>query len=736
MKLRALPLFALLLAAACASAPHARDSERLSLDDLVALPPKLRLDTQLAGWSADGQSFFAARTERSSGTKRIVRIDVASGSETPFADPSALTRAFEAAPGIDRATAERFAARTRFDWTAARDGVLLNESNDLFFWRVGAARAVRLTQDAREEVGETLSPDGRFVAFVADWNLWIAPTDGGAPPRALTTAGNENLLHGRLDWVYQEEVYGRGNFGAFWWSPDSTRIAYLVIDESRVPTCIVTDHRQVHPVNESWRYPKAGDPNPVATLHAVDIASGKSTPIELGPWSKDEPLVVRVGWTPDATRVLFQIQNRVQTWLDLVEADPATGATKTVLRDSTAAWIEPNDGPWWIENGRRFLWLSERDGFAHLYLHSRDGKLERQVTRGPWEVDSFVRFDETSGEAWFMGDRDDVKGAQLFRCRLDGSEPVRVTREDGTHAVQMAPDGRHFVDSFSSATQWPQLRLCAADGSVVRELERVDGAPAAAKGVKPVEFTKLRTRDGVELDAALFLPPGFSKGRRYPTLLSIYSGPHAPKVLDRPLTTDGLFHTLLAQEGYVVCAVDNRSASGRGLEATKGIWHRLGEGELADLEDGVDALVARGVTDPERVGLWGWSYGGYQTAFALTHSKKFRCGIVGAPVTDWRLYDSIYTERYMGLPTENELGYLRSSVLEAAANLSGRALLIHGVIDENVHLQNTLQFAERLQRAGKPFDLMLYPGNRHGIVDSVQNRHKYLTMAAFLRANL
>ncbi|MFM7296546.1 MAG: S9 family peptidase, partial [Planctomycetota bacterium] len=613
MKLRATSLVALLLAAACASAPNAQDSARLSLDDLVALPPKLRLDTQLAGWSADSRSFLAARTERSSGTKRIVRVDLASGSETPFADPTARTRAFEAAPGIDRATAERFAARTRFDWTTARDGVLHNESNDLFFWRVGAARAVRLTQDAREEVGETLSPDGRFVGYVADWNLWIAPTDGSAPPRALTTAGTENLLHGRLDWVYQEEVYGRGNFGAFWWSPDSSRIAYLVIDESRVPTYVVTDHRQVHPVNESWRYPKAGDPNPVATLHVVDVASGESTPIDLGPWAKDEPLVVRVGWTPDSSRVVFQIQNRVQTWLDLVEADPRTGATRTLLRDSTGVWIEPDEGPWWIENGARFLWRSERDGFAHLYLYRRDGTLERRVTQGRWEVDAFVRFDEASDTAFFLADRDDVKGAQLWRCKLDGSGLARVTQGAGTHSVQFSPDGAHFLDTFSSAREWPRIALCRANGSVVREIERVDGAPADAKGVRPVEFTTLRARDGFELEASLVLPPDFRAGVRYPLVVSIYGGPHAPKVLDRSGNADHLFHTLLAQEGYVVVNVDNRSASGKGLEATRGIWRRLGHGELADLEDAVDALVERGIADPERVGLWGWSYGGYQT---------------------------------------------------------------------------------------------------------------------------
>lgn len=735
MRTLLLPLCAAAVLAACATAPDRTNSARLQLDDLLSLPPKLRLDTTVVGWNPDGQSFLVARTDRASGKKRIERIDVASGSAVPFADTNALRSAFESA-GAARENAERWAARTRFDWTADRSGVLLNEANDLYFWRVGSARAARLTSDAREEVGETLSPDGRFVGYVADWNLWIAPTDGSAPPRALTTAGNENLLHGRLDWVYQEEVYGRGNFGAFWWSPDSTRIAYLVIDESRVPTYVVTDHRQVHPVNESWRYPKAGDPNPVATLHVVDIASGVSTPMDLGAWSKDEPLIVRVGWTPDSSRVLFQVQNRVQTYLDLVEADPVSGATKTLLRDSTGVWIEPDDGPWWIDGGKRFLWRSERDGFAHLYLYERDGTPAGRVTQGRWEVDAFVRYDEATQTAWFMADRDDVKGAQLYRAKLDGSELARVTLGDGTHAVQFAPDGAHFLDTFTSAHDWPRISLHRANGSLVRELERVDGAPAETKGMRPVEFVRIPVRDGFELEGSLVLPPDFSKTRRYPVIVSIYAGPHAPKVLDRATNTDGLFHTLLAQEGYVVLNVDNRSASGKGLDSVKGIWHRMGAGELADLEDAVDWLVAQGIAEPSRVGLWGWSYGGYQTAYALTHSKKFRCGVIGAPVTDWRLYDSIYTERYMGLPTENEAGYRASSVLESAANLAGPALLIHGVIDENVHLQNTLQLAERFQRAGVPFDLMLYPGNRHGIVDPAQNRHKYMTMAAFFRANL
>lgn len=742
-----LPRLALLAAAAgalcaCALVPRgapsapAPGSERLTLDDVLQLPPRLRLDTALVGWRDDSAGFFALQTDPASGTQRLHQLEAASGATRPAFDPGDLAQAFEGLPGVEPASAQRWSRRTHFDWTADRTGVLLNESNDLFFWRLGAAAAVRVTRDARDEVGETLSPDGRWVGYVSDWNLHVAPTDGSSAPRALTTQGSEELLHGRLDWVYQEELYGRGNFGAFWWSPDSSQIAYLVIDERRVPTYVVSDHRTVHPLNEVWRYPKAGDPNPVATLHVVDVASGVSSAVDLAAWAKDEPLIVRVSWTPDSRKVVFQVQNRVQTWLDLVEADPRSGATRTLFRDSTAVWIEPHDGPYWIEGGARFLWRSERDGFAHLYLYQRDGQLVGRLTEGAWEVDRFLRYDEGTQTAWFLADRDDVKGAQLYRCKLDGSALERVTRDAGTHSISFSPDGAWYLDTFSSAREWPRLSLHRADGTLVRELERVDATPALKKGVVPPEFVKFATRDGFELEGALLKPPGFDARKRYPVIVSIYSGPHAPKVLDRPLNTDGLFHAMLAQEGYLVWSCDNRSASGKGLASAAGVYRNLGTQELADIEDGLDWLIAQGFADPERIALWGWSYGGYQTAFALTHSTRFKCGVIGAPVTDWRLYDSIYTERYMGLPGENSAGYQASSVLEAAAALHGRALILHGVIDENVHLQNSLQLAERLQQAGKLFDLMLYPGNRHGISDPNQNRHKYLTMAAFFRANL
>jgi len=730
-----------LFAAACSSTDDGRAHTSpvgadgaLSLEDVFELNSQLRLRTQPLGW-LDDTRYVVTAPDPADGVRKLLVVEASTGEAKPLFDAAAMKAAFEKASGVDSQRAEQYAARTDLTLTADRTGALVNDG-DLYFYRSGAASAVRLTNDALEEVGETLSPDGTKVGYISNWNLHVAATDGSTAPRALSTDGDENHLYGRLDWVYQEEVYGRGNFGAFWWSPDSKRIAYLIIDETQVPTYVVTDHRPRYPLFENWRYPKAGDPNPTVQLAVVDVASGSTTRVDLAPWSKEEFLVVRVGWTPDSSRVVFQVQNRVQTWLDLATADPQTGATKTLLRDSTATWIEPTDGPHWIDGGERFLWRSERDGYAHLYLYDKNGRELNRVTKGPWEVDDFVRYDASQKMAYFLADKLDVKGGQLFRTKLDGSNFDLLTNGAGTHTVLASPGGAYYLGSFSSARDGSRLALLRGDGKLVRELDRVDLTPALRKGVVAPEFMQVKTRDGFTMEAMMFKPPQFKRGKHYPVLCHIYSGPHAQKVVDRALSFDSIWHTMLAQMGYTVWVCDNRSASGKGHVSAEPIYKNMAAVELRDIEDGVDWLIAQGYADPERIGIWGWSYGGYQTAYALTHSKKFKLGISGAPVTDWRYYDSIYTERYMLTPQLNPEGYKASSVLEAAANLSGKLLLIHGVIDENVHLQNTLNLAEKLQMAGERFDLMLYPGNRHPVVQPSQRRHLYRMMTDYVVENL
>lgn len=740
---RLTPFLLLVLAACQTGAPDSAGARRAnsgtassagSLEAVMALSAKLRAPFGLVqGWTKDGSRYLTVKEV--DGAKRLVACDPTTGDARPLFDHARFERALVAA-GATVEQAQEWSSRTSYAFSPNQDAILLEEANDLWVWPFGAERAVRVTNDAGEEQDPRFSPDGRQLAFVRDYNVFVVGLDG-APPRQLTTEGGEERYIGRLDWVYQEEVYGRGNFNGLWWSPDSKSLAVLDLDERPVPEIVINDHRGLpHWTNEHWRYPKAGDPNPIARLFVIDAASGERREIDLSGYPEDDRLIVRVGWKPDSSAVIFQVQNRVQTWLDLLSVPPSGGAPKRLLRDTTMAWIEPVDGFEWIEDGAKFLWCSERDGFKHLYLYAGDGTLERRLTSGAWEVDALLGFDATTRRAYFLGDRDDVKGDGLFSIGLTDTVAQRIGEPGGQHAISMSPNFRTYADTWSAATTPGSVKLRAIDGKELSTLWKIDEKLLADAALLPREFVQVKTRDGFPLEAVLIKPANFDPRRKYPVLCHTYSGPHSPQVRDGWGGFNFLFHQMLAREGYVIWICDNRSASGKGLASAASAWKNLGSGELADLEDGLDWLVAQGFVDPERIGIWGWSYGGYMTAFALTHSKRFKVGIAGAPVTDWRLYDSIYTERYMDLPAVNTKGYDASSAIRAAKDLSGELLVIHGAIDENVHMQNTLLFVEALQKAGKQFELMIYPGNRHGVTQPDQRKHLYEMILRFVREKL
>lgn len=717
-----------------AGAASVAGDARLSLGRILALSQKLRAPGGLVqGWTRDGSRYLTVKDV--DGAKRLVACDPLTGDVEQVLDTAQLERALVAA-GASAEHAKSWSSRTSFEFSPARDALLLNEDDDLWVWPLGAERAVRVTDDPGQELDPRFAPDAKSLAFVRDYNVFVVGLDG-APPRQLTSEGGDERYIGRLDWVYQEEVYGRGDFNGLWWSPDSRSLAVLDLDERPVPEIVINDHRGVpHWTNEHWRYPKAGDPNPIARLWVIDVASGERREVDLSAYPEDDRLIVRVGWKPDSSAVVLQVQNRVQTWLDLLTAPRDGGAPVRLLRDTTPAWIEPVDGFEWLEGGARFLWSSARDGYEHLYLYEADGTLVRRLTSGAWEVDSLLGYDASAQRVYFVGDRGDVKSNGLFWVGLDAAGVTPVGPQQGSRSISMSPSFRWYSETASSAGSPGAVRLRAIDGSELASLWTCDEKLLSDARLLPSEFVKVKTRDGFEMEAMMIKPAGFEPSRKYPVLCHAYSGPQSPSVRDAWGGFTYLFHQMLAQQGYLIWICDNRSASGKGLASAVGVWKNLGSQELADLEDGLDWLVAQGYADPERVGLWGWSYGGYMTAFALTHSKRFKIGISGAPVTDWRFYDSIYTERYMDLPQVNAKGYAASSAVEAAGDLSGQLLLIHGAIDENVHLQNTLRFAEALQKAGKQFELMIYPGNRHGVTQPEQRAHLYEMMLAFVREKL
>jgi dipeptidyl-peptidase-4 len=572
----------------------------------------------------------------------------------------------------------------------------------------------------------TLAPGGAHASVVAGSDLLIVPTapaagDAEGAGDAVWTigTGDPDLLHGVLDWVYQEEVYGRGDFNAHWWSPDGAHVAFLVIAEHAVPSFTVIDHvpekaREVERgvVVETTRYPKAGDPNPVTELWVAHPATRALVRVDLS-GQPEGFLVVRVGWTPAGDRVVVTVQDRIQQRAELLLADPATGAVQSLIVEQSSTWVERPSEPRWLADGS-FLWESDRTGYRHLYHYDLGGQLREVVTAGDWKVADVVRVDETAGRIWFMGTKDGALGLNLYSTDLGPADDVRRwTKDPGSHRVEFDAAGNAFVDRFSSIeAPARQLLVSATTGETLLDL----GAATLADThlFLPPRRLTIETRDGYPLDALVVLPrEGHHEGPR-PVFVDTYSGPDAPTVSDTFRASAWL--QFLAQRGAIVLQVNVRSASGRGHAHTATCYRQLGVQELKDLEDAVDHVVATFGGDASKVAISGWSYGGFIAAYALTNSDRFSLGLAGAGVYDWRLYDTIYTERYMATPQENEAGYRATSVIENAANLRGHLVLMHGTMDDNVHLQNTIQLADALQRAGKlNFDMMLYANSRHGV---------------------
>jgi dipeptidyl-peptidase 4 len=673
---------------------------------------------------------------KASGESRtLVRVNARTGEETPLFDADRLEKALTAVDGItpsQAADAARSAARagraSAAAFTSTHDALVVLAGDDLYYWQFGQERAQRLTTSAGHEEEVSFSPDDRSIAFVRDHDLFVVDLSGRE--RQLTDDGSAHLLNGKLDWVYQEEIYGRGGFRAYWWSPDSARLAFLQLNESPVPEFTVIDHIPYRLDVEETRYPKAGDPNPAVRLGVVRRDEGPVTWIDTSSYAGVDHLVVDVAWTPDGVSVAYQVQDREQTWLDLNLGSVDTGSTKVLLREKTDAWVSDHGAPAWLGDGS-FLWFSERTGWKHLYHYDTTGRLLRAVTTGSWEVRTLHGIDEKDGWVYFSGTERSHIGSDVYRIRLDGTGLSRLSERDGTHTASFNPSFTYFLDTWSDVTTPPQVRLHRADGGEVRVIDAGELPALADYRLSAPEFVQVPNRNGFLMEAMIIKPPDFDAARRYPVFQHTYAGPHAPRVRNAWGGTTGLYLQLLAQQGIIVWVCDNQSASGKGAESAWVAYRRLGETELADIEDGLDWLGQHPWVDTSRIGIDGWSYGGFMTSYALTHSTRFVMGIAGGSVTDWRNYDSIYTERYMLTPQHNPDGYQRTAPRLAAEKLHGELFLVHGTMDDNVHMQNTLQFAYALEKAGKPFELMLYPKSRHGVTDPQLVKHMRERMLAF-----
>jgi dipeptidyl-peptidase 4 len=660
------------------------------------------------------------------------------------------------APSSEKLSDEELARRER-QRTAALSGILeysfAPSGRALLFPLDGQLYYYDLTKpapDALEQITHsegfatdaTISPGSRYVTYVRDQNLHVHDL-AHHTDKALTTDGGGPIKNGMAEFVAQEEM---DRSTGYWWAPDERHIAFAHVDETPVK---VTQRFEIAADNVATfaqRYPAAGEANVLIRLGVVNVSTGAVTWIDLG--AVEDIYVARVNWLPDGKTLAIQRESRDQRRLDLLFADIETGASRVVLTETSDSWIELNDELSFLKNGREFVWASARDGYRHLYLYDYQGHLLRQLTAGPWNVDDFRAraikgIDERQRLIYFTATEKSPIERHLYRTSLDTHDPhaiSRISREDGLHGVTLSRDSRFYVDDFTSRAQPPQVSLRAADGRLITYLleNRLDqqhpDAPYLKDNAVP-EFGTIAAADGQLLQYRLFKPAHFDPSRRYPAIVDVYGGPGVQRVLDN--WTGSSFTQILTRAGYVVFQLDNRGSGFRGTAFQAPIHGRLGEIEVADQVQGARWLGSQAFVDPSRIGVWGWSYGGYMTLMLMFKAPEvFRAGAAGAPVTDWSLYDTHYTERYLERPADNPAGYTASSVLPYAAELRGKLLVLHGMADDNVLLLHSTKLFRRLQDLSKPFDVMVYPGAKHGLLRQHDGRHAYATLLRFFDENL
>jgi dipeptidyl-peptidase 4 len=679
-------------------------TEALLFSPTGALTFGLQGSPATPGQWIDGEQFLQTKDNK------LWIVHARSGKAEPFADPDLIKKSLAAVKELDAKTADKLAKGTSFRFTPDRSGFLFDLGADLAIGYFDGRPAVRLTKSAGGKEYVTFSPNGKRVAFVRGGNIFAVDIEK-RDEKQLTSDGGGDILNGKGDWVYEEEIFNR-NGRAYWWSPDGKKIAFMRFDDAPVKRFNITNFSGPRGTLETIPYPKVGEPNPLVKIGVVAADGGKPEIRDLSPYSNDDMVIARVGWLPDSKTVYAYVQNRTQTWLDVAIWPEADSKPRVLFREKTRAWVADNGEPYFLPDGS-FLFLSERSGWNHLYHYSADGKLLAQVTDGEWEIDKVQRVDAADKRVYFTAAMTSPTGTDL--CRVTVGQKVELVSEPGkTHRVSLAPSGPLFIDRFSDPMTPTKVAVCEAGTGQVRMLDTNPVRERQKFKFGKYERVKIPMSDGFILEGSLTYPPDFDTTKKYPVWIFTYAGPHAPTIRDE-WSGGRIMDNSLATSGIIILRVDPRSASGKGAQSAWACYKQLGVQELKDIEEAVAWLCKNPYADSSRVGISGHSYGGFMAAFALTHSKTFAAGIAGAPVTDWKLYDTIYTERYMLTPKENAEGYAKSSCVEAAKNLHGRLLLIHGMIDDNVHLQNSVQLADALQRANKDFEMMFYPQSRHGI---------------------
>jgi dipeptidyl-peptidase-4 len=665
-----------------------------------------RSQYRVTGWVDD--THFIFQTLNADKQPVTLSVDVRSGKGVPYTEPKSNRDILS--ESLPEGVTLGFSDIVSPDMTS----VVIIKENDLYYFKTGDKDFRRLTNDETEEVNTRFSPDGTKLAYTKNKDLYVFDLLANKEIR-MTSDATDRIYNGYASWVYMEEILGRSSrYAAFWWSPDSKRIAYLHTDETEVPVFTLNrldEPDGVHGKLEVTPYPKSGDPNPRVKMGIADLVTAKTVWIKTD--NNIDQYIAWPFWKPDGSKLAIQVLNRDQNDLKILLADVSSGEFTQIYSEKRKSWIEFYEDIYVMNNGSGFIVRSYRTDWENLYYYGWSGQLISQLTNVDWRISRLSRIDEDTKVVYFTGTGPESTDQEFFTVGLDGKNFLQVTKEPGTHDVSISPSGKYYIDTWNNITTPGAIVAYNNKGKVIREVHKFEQPEFNPSENSRSEMVKIMTSDGLfNMPAIITYPVNFDNTKKYPVIFAIYGGPDSKNVYNRWQGTNPSWYS---QNGIIVFTVDHRGSGQFGKKGLDYLYRNLGKWEILDYADAVKWLITLPYVDPERMGITGSSYGGYMTCMALTRGSDYWThGFAGSAVTDWRLYDDVYTERYMDTPEDNKEGYVESSTLPYVKNYKGKLYMTHGDMDDNVHFQNSIYLISRLEDEGKVFQFMLYPGGRHG----------------------
>ncbi len=708
-------------------------SKKFTVEDIFSSQKFASKSIRGIQWMKDGKSYSFLETDTTTKSTGVFQFTIKDRTKKMIVS-GATMKLNEADPAF------RF---TSYQWSPDEKQILfvsappdkqylsrLTPAGNFFIYDIISKKFSKITNASMPQYNQKFSPEGKKIGYVRENNIYVYDLVSSKEIQ-LTFDGAEHIINGKFDWVYEEEF---GISDGWSWSPDGSKIAYWHLDENRVPEYTMTEWDSTHLNLIKMRYPKPGDPNSIVTIGVLDVSTEKTEWIDLG--SNDDIYVPRMKWTNDENFLSIQRLNREQNKVELLTYNVQKKSVKMIITEKSDTWLDVNNDLRFLKNDQ-FIWSSDKDGFNHLYLYKNDGTLINQLTKGEWDVDSFYGVDEKNGLLYFSSSEISPIDRQIYSIRLDGTKKKKLSTLPGTNSANYSPTFENYIGYYNNSLTPSKIKMMKNDGKELYSIEENEIQSLKEYSLAETSFFTFTTSDNVLLYASLLKPSNFDSTKKYPVLVYTYGGPGSQVVRDSWGGANYLWYSMLADKGYLIFMVDNRGTGARGAAFKKMTYKNLGKWEVNDQIEGAKYLASLSYVDKDRIGMWGWSYGGYMASLTiLVGADYFKTAVAVAPVTNWKFYDNIYTERFMGTPENNPVGYKDSSPLNHALKLKGKFLLIHGTSDDNVHFQNSANLTTALQQANKQFETMYYPNKNHGIGGGNTRVHLYTLMTNFLLKNL